>query len=84
VKLLQVNLKKLQVESNKRDAKLYANMFDRTTKESDVSKVTSHFIFLSALYEYTLSKHQCNNSVVMFVFFLHFPYEEHLKAEFME
>jgi hypothetical protein len=49
-----------------------------------VSKVTSHFIFLSALYEYTLSKHQCNNSVVMFVFFLHFPYEEHLKAEFME
>ncbi|GJM96488.1 hypothetical protein PR202_ga13327 [Eleusine coracana subsp. coracana] len=39
VKLLQVNLKKLQVESNKRDAKLYANMFDRPTKESDaVSK----------------------------------------------
>ncbi|TVU45247.1 hypothetical protein EJB05_04726, partial [Eragrostis curvula] len=36
VKLLQVNLKKLQVESNKRDAKLYANMFDRTSKESDV------------------------------------------------
>ncbi|RLN16059.1 peptidyl-prolyl cis-trans isomerase FKBP62-like [Panicum miliaceum] len=39
VKLLQANLKKLQVESNKRDAKLYANMFDRIAKESDaVSK----------------------------------------------
>ncbi|CAL4918844.1 unnamed protein product [Urochloa decumbens] len=36
VKLLQANLKKLQVESNKWDAKLYANMFDRTAKESDV------------------------------------------------
>ncbi|CAN6281540.1 unnamed protein product [Urochloa humidicola] len=36
VKLLQANLKKLQVESNKRDAKLYANMFDQTARESDV------------------------------------------------
>ncbi|XP_022678604.1 peptidyl-prolyl cis-trans isomerase FKBP62 isoform X2 [Setaria italica] len=36
VKLLQAHLKKLQVESNKRDAKLYANMFDRTAKESNV------------------------------------------------
>ncbi|XP_025797658.1 peptidyl-prolyl cis-trans isomerase FKBP62-like isoform X2 [Panicum hallii] len=39
VKMLQANLKKLQVESNKWDAKLYANMFDRMAKESDaVSK----------------------------------------------
>ncbi|KAL6843501.1 hypothetical protein ACP4OV_026563 [Aristida adscensionis] len=36
VKLLQANLKKLQVESDKRDAKLYANMFDKAAKESDV------------------------------------------------
>jgi hypothetical protein len=52
--MLQANLKKLQVESNKWDAKLYANMFDRMAKESDaVSKVTS-FIFCvsySLLYE---------------------------------
>jgi len=34
VKLLQANLKKLQVESDKRDAELYANMFDRITEES--------------------------------------------------
>ncbi|GMN35880.1 hypothetical protein TIFTF001_005588 [Ficus carica] len=32
VKLIQRNLKQLQVESNKRDAKLYANMFARTIK----------------------------------------------------
>lgn len=32
VKLIQRNLKRLQVESNKRDAKLYANMFARTIK----------------------------------------------------
>ncbi|KAG2535511.1 hypothetical protein PVAP13_9NG119600 [Panicum virgatum] len=39
VKLLQANLKKLQVESDKRDVELYANMFDRITEESDaVSK----------------------------------------------
>ncbi|CAD6206518.1 unnamed protein product [Miscanthus lutarioriparius] len=36
VKLLQANLKKLQVERNKVDAKVYANIFDRTAKESDV------------------------------------------------
>ena len=43
VKLLQANLKKLQVESDKRDVELYANMFDRITEESDaVSKVHPH------------------------------------------
>lgn len=39
LKSLQVNLKKLQTESNKRDAKLYANMFDRTEKESNVASM---------------------------------------------
>ncbi|EXC36632.1 Peptidyl-prolyl cis-trans isomerase FKBP65 [Morus notabilis] len=41
VKLIQRNLKQLQVESNKRDAKLYANMFARTpivTKKLKVDK----------------------------------------------
>ncbi|KAL6637777.1 hypothetical protein ACP70R_025349 [Stipagrostis hirtigluma subsp. patula] len=36
VKLLQANLKKLRADSNKRDAKLYANMFDHRAKETDV------------------------------------------------
>jgi len=56
VKLLQAHLKKLQVESNKRDAKLYANMFDRTAKESNVvAKVTFSFPDFSytLLYEST-------------------------------
>ncbi|KAJ4701592.1 Peptidylprolyl isomerase [Melia azedarach] len=37
VKLLQKKLKQLQTESNKREAKLYANMFARVTKDSSVS-----------------------------------------------
>jgi hypothetical protein len=45
VKLLQANLKKLQVERNKVDAKVYANMFDRTAKESDVVSKVNSFIF---------------------------------------
>ncbi|OEL34485.1 Peptidyl-prolyl cis-trans isomerase FKBP62 [Dichanthelium oligosanthes] len=45
VKVLQANLKKLQVESNKRDAKLYANMFEQTAKESDVVSKVSSLIF---------------------------------------
>jgi hypothetical protein len=44
-KLLQANLKKLQVERNKVDAKVYANMFDRTAKESDVVSKVNSFIF---------------------------------------
>ena len=54
VKLLQANLKKLQVESDKRDAELYANMFDRITEESDaVSKVhpRSFCVSYTLLYE---------------------------------
>ncbi|KAL6995332.1 peptidylprolyl isomerase, partial [Sarracenia purpurea var. burkii] len=38
VKLIQKNLKQFQVESNKRDVKLYSNMFARTIKDSSVSK----------------------------------------------
>ncbi|KAH7849821.1 hypothetical protein Vadar_023470 [Vaccinium darrowii] len=38
VKLIQKSLKKLQAESNKRDMKLYANMFVRTTKDPSVAK----------------------------------------------
>lgn len=37
VKLLQKSLKQLQAESNKRDAKFYANMFARVTKDSSVA-----------------------------------------------
>lgn len=45
VKLLQVNLKKLQAESDKRDGKLYGNMFHRIAKESDVVSKVIFFIF---------------------------------------
>lgn len=80
VKLLQVNLKKLQVESNMRDAKLYANMFDRTTKESDVvSKVTSLNLFLFLLgMEFSLkaSVLLLQFSCYSCVFHFHFLYEE--------
>lgn len=37
VKSLQVTLKHLQAESNRRDAKLYANMFERMRKDTDVA-----------------------------------------------
>ncbi|KAK3012657.1 hypothetical protein RJ639_008846, partial [Escallonia herrerae] len=37
VKLIQKNLKQRQAESNKRDAKLYANMFARTPKDFSVA-----------------------------------------------
>ncbi|XP_044475680.1 70 kDa peptidyl-prolyl isomerase [Mangifera indica] len=37
VKLLQKTLKQLQTESNKRDAKLYANMFAFVTRDSSVA-----------------------------------------------
>lgn len=48
VKLLQKTLKQLQTESNKRDSKLYANMFARVTKDSSVAtKVTGVSLFLS-------------------------------------
>ncbi|KAF7140388.1 hypothetical protein RHSIM_Rhsim06G0063300 [Rhododendron simsii] len=36
VKLIQKNLKQLQAESDKRDAKLYTNMFVQTTKDPSV------------------------------------------------
>ncbi|PQP93457.1 peptidyl-prolyl cis-trans isomerase FKBP62 [Prunus yedoensis var. nudiflora] len=39
VKLIEKNLKRLQVESNKRDAKLYTNIFGRMTKKLKVEKV---------------------------------------------
>lgn len=38
VKAVQQKLKQLQAESNKRDAKLYANMFSRMTQ--DISTAT--------------------------------------------
>nr|XP_019709874.1 peptidyl-prolyl cis-trans isomerase FKBP62 isoform X2 [Elaeis guineensis] len=37
VRSLQVTLKQLQAESNRRDAKLYANMFERMRKDTDVA-----------------------------------------------
>ncbi|XAR48435.1 Peptidylprolyl isomerase [Bertholletia excelsa] len=37
VKFIQKNLKQLQAESNRRDAKLYGNMFARMTKDSSVA-----------------------------------------------
>ncbi|XP_015900479.1 peptidyl-prolyl cis-trans isomerase FKBP62 isoform X1 [Ziziphus jujuba] len=37
VNLMQKNLKQLQVESNKRDAMLYTNMFSRMTKDSSTA-----------------------------------------------
>ncbi|XP_028053276.1 70 kDa peptidyl-prolyl isomerase-like isoform X1 [Camellia sinensis] len=37
LKLIQKNLKQRQAESNKRDAKLYSNMFSRMTKDSSVA-----------------------------------------------
>lgn len=36
VKSLQTTLKQLQLENNKRDAKLYVNMFASTRKDTDV------------------------------------------------
>uniref|UniRef100_A0A6N2MGL0 peptidylprolyl isomerase n=2 Tax=Salix viminalis TaxID=40686 RepID=A0A6N2MGL0_SALVM len=36
VKLIQKTLKQLQAESNKRDAKLYSNMFEHMTKQTSV------------------------------------------------
>lgn len=41
VKLIQKSLKQLQAESNKRDMKLYANMFVHTTKDPSVAKKVS-------------------------------------------
>ncbi|GAA0154326.1 chaperone [Lithospermum erythrorhizon] len=41
LKLLQKKLKQLQVESNKRDAALYASMFKETRKDSSITKETS-------------------------------------------
>ena len=37
VKLIQKNLKQLQAESNKRDSKLYINMFARMTRDTPVA-----------------------------------------------
>lgn len=36
VKMIQKRLKQLQTENNRRDAKMYANMFSRLTKDTDV------------------------------------------------
>lgn len=36
VKMIQKRLRQLQAECNKRDAKMYANMFSRLTKDTDV------------------------------------------------
>lgn len=41
MKLIQKNLKQLQAESDKRDAKLYANMFVQTTKDPSVGTKVS-------------------------------------------
>lgn len=41
VKLIEKNLKRLQVESDKRDAKLYTNIFGRATKVNIVFYVSS-------------------------------------------
>ena len=37
VKLIQKNLKQLQAERNKRDSKLYINMFARMTRDTPVA-----------------------------------------------
>ena len=43
VKMIQKRLKQLQAENNRRDAKMYANMFSRLTKDTDVpTKVCIH------------------------------------------
>lgn len=45
VKLIQKNLKQLKVESNKRDATIYTNMFSRMTNDpSTATKVNGLFI----------------------------------------
>lgn len=36
VKMIQKRLKQLQTENNRRDAKMYANIFSRLTKDTDV------------------------------------------------
>jgi hypothetical protein len=49
VKLIQKNLKQLQAESNKRDSKIYINMFARMTRDTPVAtKVSGVSIILVA------------------------------------
>lgn len=46
--MLQKSLKQLQAESNKRDAKFYANMFAHVTKDSSVATKVDYFTFTSS------------------------------------
>jgi hypothetical protein len=49
VKLIQKNLKQLQAESNKRDSKIYINMFARMTRDTPVAtKVSGASVILVA------------------------------------
>lgn len=45
MKSIQRTLKQLQAESNKRDAKLYRNMFACLTKDSSQELKASHLVF---------------------------------------
>ena len=55
MKLIQRSLKQLQVESNKRDARLYANMFAREAKVSSMAakvKYKSSSLIIKVLFGY--------------------------------
>lgn len=45
VKILERSLKQLKAESNRRDAKIYSNMFARTTKDTSMAIKVSGLIF---------------------------------------
>lgn len=45
VKILERSLKQLQAESNRRDAKVYSNMFARMTKDTSMAIKVSGLIF---------------------------------------
>ncbi|CAL9107379.1 unnamed protein product [Musa textilis] len=65
VKTLQMTLKQLQAEKNRRDAKLYANMFQWTRKDAGVTvKVSSK----SSSFCYCKRFSQCHSLSVLFSF----------------
>lgn len=65
VKSLQMTLKQLQAEKNRRDAKLYANMFQWTRKDADVMvKVSSK----RSCFRYCKRFSQCHSLSVLFSF----------------
>lgn len=58
VKLIQKNLKQLKAESNKRESKLYINMFARMTRDTPVAtKVSGVSVILVAFNDPKVGNH---------------------------